>query len=206
QQPVVAPGQRALVCAGVRRWLDVLFVAAIGFGHAEPDPADAAQRCCGVHHLRERNLLQWPGDRQDLLGQHDRERVVLQIGRQPARADDDRRPERDDEQRPRAPARHVLTTGSSTTNRAPALPSGRSSTHTRPPCSRTCSATRASPRPTPSPLPRRPAPPPRAKRSKITWRSSGGTPGPWSSTASCTPSSTCSSCTPVAPSPYLRAL
>ncbi len=55
--------------------------------------------------------------------------------------------------------------GSSSTNRAPASPSTRSSTHTRPPCIRTCSSTSARPRPAPSLVARRPAAPPRAKRS-----------------------------------------
>jgi len=79
-------------------------------------------------------------------------------------------------------ARHGVATGSSTTKRAPDSPSGRSSTHARPPWSATCSATRASPRPTPSlPALRRPAPEPRENRSKTRSRSSAGTPGPLSS-------------------------
>ena len=84
-------------------------------------------------------------------------------------------------------------------------PSARSSTHTRPPWRFTCSATRASPRPTPSLLPRRPAPraageavedqargPPRARRGRA------------SSTAIWMPSSDSAAATrSVAPPPYL---
>ena len=47
--------------------------------------------------------------------------------------------------------------GSSMTKRAPGSPSSRSSTHTRPPCMRTCSSTRARPSPAPSLPLRRPA-------------------------------------------------
>jgi hypothetical protein len=54
---------------------------------------------------------------------------------------------------------------------------------TDPPWSRTCSATRARPRPVPLSAPRDPAVAPRENRSKIRSRSSGATPSPASSTA-----------------------
>src|SRR5690606_28246529 len=134
----------------------------------------------------------------------------LVVGGDPARGQPDRQ-RRGAERRPGPP--HASTTapsaasaGSLMTKRAPRRPSGRSSTHTEPPCRRMCSATSDRPSPTPS-MPRRcPAEVPRLNREKMISRSSGGPPGPSSSAAISTAWPTLRSSTRVAPSPYLGAL
>src|SRR5690606_22795357 len=78
-------------------------------------------------------------------------------------------------------ASHASSVGSRTTNRAP--PPCRSSTHASPPSAAACSATSANPSPVPIRLR---AALPRANRSKIRVRSLAATPGPSSSTTSCT--------------------
>src|SRR5207248_7690883 len=99
------------------------------------------------------------------------------------------------------PPHSGLTSGISTTNRAP-VPAGLSSTQTRPPWRRTCSDTSDSPRPDPCPPPRRcPEADPRKKRSKMASRSSGATPGPSSSTATRATWWPASTITRVAPPP-----
>ena len=70
----------------------------------------------------------------------------------------------------------LTSTGSSITKRAP--PAGLSSTQTRPPCSRTCSATSDSPRPVPDARARSYPSVAPSEASEDRRRSSSGTPGP----------------------------